>query len=206
MRFIPSKNAISLCLVVALAYLLGGCAGPFLAKQIASSVAWGMADKATAAVVEAQEKKNNEPRHIDIMNTEPDPYLAKFLAIQFPDQQVEEVRIEPLPKELTAPEPAVESNRLVSVEVWNVILGKDKQIILDRARFLNASHAIAENISFVDSDYKNWQVASGGLVGHKETAVTFLVPPDFGKVKSGDLAIVEIAPTGGIHIARYRAN
>ncbi len=38
------------------------------------------------------------------------------------------------------------------------------------------------------------------------TFVTFLIPPEFGKLPSSALAVVELASPGDLNIARYKLN
>ncbi len=182
--------------------MLPGCAGGPIAQQIASSIATRMADKVVGDMVDEQLRKEQEPRHIDLMNTEPDPYLGKFLTMQFADPQETQAVVEPLPThvELENGNASITSSRLVSVEVINLIIGQEKQAVLERS-LQNGSTILPAPI-----EWRDWQLAAGNLQGHTEKQLYFLVPPDFGKVRSGDLAIVEIANVGGLHIARHHAN
>lgn len=197
-----AQPALSTSIAALLAVMLSGCAGGPIAQQIASSVATRVADKVVGDMVDEQLRKEREPRRIDIMNTEPDPYLGKFLTMQFADPQQAQVVVEPLPShvELENGKTGITSSRLVSVEVLNLIIGQEKLAVLERS-MQNGSTILPAPM-----EWRDWQLAAGNLQGHAETQLYFLVPPDFGKVRSGDLAIVEIANVGGLHIARYRAN
>ncbi|PPD15197.1 MAG: hypothetical protein CTY27_05815, partial [Methylotenera sp.] len=75
-------------------------------------------------------------------------------------------------------------------------------------------------------EWKLWQVATGKIkaeanhskVKHSEVnqseatlkqnqqLITFLIPPEFGKLPSGSLTLVEIANAGELNIARYKVN
>jgi hypothetical protein len=182
--------------------MLAGCAGGPIAQQIASSIATRVADKMVGDAVDAQLKREREPRHIDIMNTEPDPYLAKFLTMQFPDPEPAQVVIEPLPEyvEIENGNSSITSGRLVSVEVLSLVMGQEKLNVFERS-MQNGSKLLPAPM-----EWRDWQLAAGSVMGHSEKQLYFLVPPELGKVHSGDLAIVEIANVGGLHIARHRAN
>lgn len=197
-----AQTALKIAITSLLAVMLPGCLGGPIAQQIASSIATRVADKVVGDMVDEQLRKEREPRRIDIMNTEPDPYLGKFLTMQFPDPQQAQVIVEPLPPQAgnEYEQPSAHSSRLVSVEIWNLIIGQEKQAVLERS-LQNGSTVLPP-----PKAWREWQLATGSLQGHAGSQMYFLVPPDFGKVSSGDLAIVEIANVGGLHIARHRAN
>lgn len=153
-------------------------------------------------MVDAELRREREPVNIVLRDTEPDPYYAKFLLTQFPDAPKTEMIVEPLPShvELEQGRTSVPANRLVTVEILNLIIGKEKQLALERS-LLNGSTVLPTPV-----EWRDWQLAAGTLPGHADSQLYFLIPPDFGRISSGERAIVEIAGTGGIHIARYRAN
>jgi hypothetical protein len=189
------------------ALLLTGCMGGPIAQQIASSIATRVADKVVGDAVDEQLRKEREPRHIDLMNTEPDPYLSKFLFSQFAEPEQPQMIIEPLPSnagqvdaEPSNGQPRANSSRLVSVELLNLIIGQEKQAMLERS-LQKGSTVLPTPI-----EWRDWQLATGNLQGHAESQLYVLIPPSFGRIRSGDLAVVEIASVGGVHIARYRAN
>lgn len=194
--------ALSTFVALLLAAVLSGCAGGPIAQQIASSIATRVADKIVGDMVDDQLRKEREPRHIELMNTEPDPYLGKFLTMQFPDPEPAQIIVEPLPPqaEFVSAREGTHSSRLVSVEIWNLIIGQEKQAMLERS-LQNGSTILPSPLA-----WRDWQLATGSLQGHADAQLYFLVPPDFGRVSSGDLAIVEIASVGGLHIARHRAD
>ena len=199
-RHTPHALAISAALL--LVAMLTGCAGGPIAQQIASSIATRIADKVVGDAVDEQLRKDREPRHIDLMNTDPDPYLSKLLFSQFPDPEQPQAIIEPLPPraERDDGQPRANTSRLVSVEIWNLIVGQEKQAMLERS-LQKGSTVLPTPV-----EWRDWQLATGNLQGHAENQLFFLIPPNFGRISSGDLAIVEIASVGGVNIARYSPN
>ncbi len=182
------------------ALLAGGCASGPVAQQIASSVATRVADKVVGEIVDAQLRREREPRNIVLKDTEPNPYYAKFLLSQFRDVPQGEVIVEPIPPhvEVEQGNARLASSRLVTVEVVNLVVGQEKQALLERGLH-NGSTVLPAPV-----EWREWQLASGNLPGHPDTRLYFLVPPDFGRMNSGDSAVVEIAHVGGLHIARHR--
>ena len=180
--------------------LLSGCLGGSIAQQVASSIATRVADSAVGNMVDEQLRKDREPRHIDIMNTEPDPYLGKFLTMQFPDPEQTQAIVEPLPAyvEVENGKSSISSSRLVSVEILNLIIGQEKQAVLERG-MQNGSTILP-----APAEWQHWQLAAGSLQGRTDSQLYVLIPPDFGRISSGNHAIVEIASVGGLHIARHR--
>lgn len=197
-----AHSVLPTAVAILLAVALSGCMGGPIAQQIASSIATRVADKVVGDMVDEQLRKEREPRRIDLMNTEPDPFVGKFLTMQFPDPQPPEIVIEPLPTQaaLSYAQPNAHASRLVSVEIWNLVIGQEKQALLERS-LQNGSTILPSPM-----EWRDWQLATGSLQGHTDAQLYFLVPPDFGRISSGDRAIVEIADTGGLHIARYRVN
>jgi hypothetical protein len=55
------------------------------------------------------------------------------------------------------------------------------------------------------SEWQNWQVGVGAIE-HSKKVLTFLIPPEFGKLPSGAMAMVELAELGELNIARYEPN
>ncbi len=198
----PSQSLPPILVALLQTALLSGCLGGSVAQQIASSVATQAVDHAVGSVVDAQLRQERELRPINMKNTEPDPFVAKFLFMQFPDPEAVQVVIEPLPPQarLIDTQPNIDSNRLVSVEIWNLVIGQEKQAILERG-LQNGSTVLPPQ-----SAWDDWQLATGSLQHQTSPLLYFLLPPDFGRVSSGDLAIIEIAKLGGVHMARYRTN
>lgn len=184
------------------ALLVSGCAGGPIAQQIASSLATRVADHVVGEIVDAQLERERQPRNFVLKDTEPDPYLGKFVMMQFPDAPETKPLVEDIPVyvnyEQGKDKPPV--SRLVTVEVISLVVGREKQDLLERSR-RNGSTILPEPV-----EWRDWQLATGSLSGRDGAQIYFLVPPDFGRMRTGDAAIVEIAQMGGLHIARYRAN
>lgn len=115
----------------------------------------------------------------------------------------------------------VTSNMLVTIEVWSLIIGHEKNAILEEARLMGASQLP------IRSQWQHWQIGLGELVdysGKQQTTqkpIIFLIPPDFerhgvehheikpqefAQIASGQHLIVELASPGEINIARYSVN
>ena len=136
--FTLCRKMICYILVFALV-TLSGCAGGPIARQIASSMAMRVADNATASIVEAQERKDEETRHTMVFkDTPPDPYWAAFVTSGF--SQVTPIA-EPFPQANQNGEtaPAAQVSRLVRVELWNMLTNEEKLAVLERSSKLGAT-------------------------------------------------------------------
>jgi len=54
-----------------------------------------------------------------------------------------------------------------------------------------------------EPQWDQWQLAEGGAKG-TERPMLILVPPEIGRMQSGDFAVVEIGATEGFYIAKDR--
>jgi hypothetical protein len=205
--------------VPCIAVLLTGCMGGPIAQQIAQSIAMRSLDKTTSDAYDNYLLKQDEAsRSLPLKDTEPDQYWASFVTSGF--STVETVK-EPLPdyrqasinKPSTAELPiandpavaevdskaqaALVQSKLVRVELWNLLIGDEKRSILEKARLMGASGVPPT------TEWPHWQLATGAPVGDHQQPITFLIPPDFGRVKSGDYAVVEVAGAGELNVARY---
>jgi hypothetical protein len=176
-----------------------GCVTGTLAQQIASTVATQAADHVVSNIVDEQIRKEREPPHIELKNTEPDPFTVKFLTMQFRDPPPAEAIIQPLPEYVGVEfgDARTPTSKLVSVETLNMVIGEEKLALLEH------SQQRGSTILPPPAEWRKWQLASGYIPGHSDTPLYFLVPPDFGRLNSGDHAIIEISSVGGLHIARY---
>jgi len=190
------------------ALLLAGCFGGTAAQQLARSIFIQGADKATAAAVDA----HNRNEKLAAQNHAPNNTELNDLQIIFLRSGFEYVhpQIEALPQtSAIAPAPAepadkmLRVSKLVYVEVWNLLLGDEKQRQLEKAS-LQGSPLIPPR-----EEWSQWYVAVGSVEnvnsGNKQ-AITFLIPPDIGKMRSGDRALVELPNNGELSIARYALN
>ncbi|ADQ84786.1 hypothetical protein [Methylovorus sp. MP688] len=202
-----------------LALWLTGCMGGPIAQQIAQSVAMRSLDKTTSDAYDNYLLKQDEAsRSLPLKDTEPDPYWASFVTSGF--STVETVK-EPLPdyrqastNTPSAPDQAMANgataaeldsktqaalvqSKLVRVELWNLLIGDEKRSILEKARLMGAAGLPPT------TEWPRWQLATGAPVGDNHQPITFLIPPDFGRMKSGDYAVVEVAGAGELNVARY---
>jgi hypothetical protein len=144
-----------------------------------------------------------------------DPYKRAFINARF-----EELKpiAEPLPEQSTEVETPIvvmQSNQLVPVELFNLLIGEEKAAVFTKAQLLGSTSLPKQR------EWKLWRVATGIIKSENmnQTAlndqtgsaqpqqiITFLIPPEFGKLPSGSIALVEIASPGELNIARYKIN
>jgi hypothetical protein len=192
-------------LIAALAVLmLGGCMGGPIAQQLASSIIMRAADKVVSNSIESSMRAQEEAeRNKPLPDKIPDEYWAAFLTSGF--SEVNPV-VEPLPQQpgpqstpvKTAASPKV--SRLVRVELWNVMLAEEKQSVLEKARLMGATTLPPKD------EWAEWKVATGAIANGEEKPLVFLIPPEFGRVSSGQHAVVEMTGLGELHVARYPVN
>jgi hypothetical protein len=190
------------CILIAaliLAETLAGCAGGPIARQIASSIASQTADKIVSDYVDEQLLKDPEPQSLVLQTSEPDADQIAFLMAELPTITPAPPSI---PAQKTPASPAIPAapiiSRLVSVEVWALIVGEEKQAALSLLR--------EQGAALIPKEWEGWQLAEGGVRGKRENTVLFLVPPELGKIKSGDHAVVEIPAKGALNVARHLLN
>lgn len=180
---------------------LTGCFGGSIGQQLARSIAVQGADKITSDAFESQQRKEEEARRTVVLkDTVPDEYWIAFANSAFLPAPQEGSPADNASAQKPAEAPHIEVTRFVRVELWNLVLGEEKRLILDRARNLPVTGA------YPASEWQNWQVATGALEGEKDKPIIFLIPPGFGKVHSGEVTLVEMAALGDLNVARYPAN
>lgn len=146
---------------------------------------------------------HNQRQNSALQNTPVDPYKIAFVNAAFePVQAI----AEPLPAQtadIETPIQSAMSNQLVRVELFNLLIGDEKAAVYEKARILGSASLPKAR------EWDNWRVATGAVksadVADKKL-ITFLIPPEFGKLPSGTIAVVELASTGELNIARYMAN
>jgi hypothetical protein len=184
---------------------LCGCFGGSIAQQIARSLLLQGADKATAAAMDAHERNEKlAAQNTPLKDTVPDEYQIAFLRSGFETIQPQ---VEPLPQTLYEQEVPIQfmqESKLVSVEVWNLLIGDEKQSVFEKAR-LQGSTIIPPK-----EEWSQWQIAVGAAENNppnnKQQPITFLVSPDIGKMRSGTKVIVELSSAEELSIARYALN
>ncbi|HYN53265.1 MAG TPA: hypothetical protein VES38_01010 [Methylotenera sp.] len=218
MKCLALKRLTTVVITSALCLSLGGCFGGSMAQLLVRSIFIQGADKVTAAAIEAKEQ--NDKLAIQKMprkDTPPDPYQIAFLNAAFENVPLQ---VEPLPEkslnEATAlpvsQEIKIIESKLIQVEVWNLLAGEEKQSILEKARIQGVTN-IPPN-----TEWQKWQIAVGAENKktttnklskqeiHKTQPITFLIPPEIGKMFSGEIALVELSSVGEFNIARYALN
>lgn len=179
------------------AIALCSCFGGTIAQQIVRSILLKGADKATALALDVDGPSQPQGVQKNPYKTlAPDRYSSAFLNSGFAPLAI---KVEPLPV-LAAAEDAVIANiqetKLVAVEVWNLLAGAEKQAVLEKAANLGMAGIPAK------AEWRQWRVAIGASEPHQQ-AITFLIPPDMGKIHSGGKAWVELVTVGELNIARY---
>lgn len=183
--------------------------GAPLAQQLLASAVVHGTDSIMDNAYEAQQRETLH--HKSLANSDPDAYWSSFVTAGF--ERISPIT-EPLPAEQTTAlsvmnsqatetEPATSENSmaraapLVRVEIWNMLIGEEKQSVLERAYALGHTELPPKR------DWGQVDVATGAIADGGQQSVTFLVPPQLGKLRSGQLAIVELDQAGNLSIARY---
>lgn len=186
--------------------LLSGCLGGTVAQQIARSIATSIADKAVAKAMDVDEgSSNREPKSIKLKDTQPDDVWVAMATSGF--QEVKPIA-EPLPEqseETETPIQVIQSSKLVRVELFNLLIGEEKAAVYEKARLMGATSLPKQQ------EWQRWAVATGAIKSSAENEqdkkiITFLIPPDIGKLPSGAIAVVELANPGELSVARYKTN
>jgi hypothetical protein len=216
------------------ACLLSGCLGGSVATQIIRSIATSAADKAIARAMDVDEDQpfsnrdpyklaepeNSTPQGNILLGTAPQAATPKAANMQTTKPTTTEVDdytyalatfsfqptkpiAEPIPE---ANEEIVEEritiaqgNQLVRVELFNLLIGEEKNAVYEKARLMGSTTLPQKR------EWQNWNVGTGAIQKDKKM-ITFLIPPEFGKLPSGSVTMVELASPGELNIARYKAN
>lgn len=195
-------------------FTLCGCLGGSIAQQLARSVLMKGADSATAAAMEAHERNTQfAAQNMPLKDTIPNDYQIAFVNSGFENMVVQ---VEPLPESSLAepsfedekPQQLIQESKLVQVEVWSLLVGDEKQNMLEKAK--------AQGLSSIPpkAEWQKWQVAIGSAdnpmlkknLSTQQQAITFLIPPEMGKMRSGAKALVELSSVGELSVARYALN
>jgi hypothetical protein len=197
-------------------FVLTGCFGGTAAQQLVRAIFIQGADKATAAAVDAHNRNEKLAAQYQVPKiTELNDYQIIFLSSGFEYVNPQIGALPQAPAIAATPEPALafapaepaekmlRVSKLVYVEVWNLLLGDEKQHQLEKAS-LQGSPLIPPR-----EEWSQWYVAVGSTenvsTGNKQ-AITFLIPPEIGKMRSGARALVELPNNGELSIARYALN
>jgi hypothetical protein len=188
-----------------LASALCGCLGGSIAQQIVQTILLHGADKATAAALDANEAKQKlAEQKMSLKNTTPDKFDIAFVNSGF--QEVT-AQVEPLPQTPLDEEKSMQlmqETKLVQVEVWSLLIGEEKQHILEDAKKQGSTELPPE------IEWQQSQVAVGATSNstkaNEQEVITFLIPAEMGKLHSGSKALVEIPSAGKLSVARYTIN
>jgi hypothetical protein len=210
------------------ACLLSGCLGGTIAQQIARSIATSVVDKTMARAMDVDEdqaQSNRDPFNVarqenlvapsailpgansqSLATPSAKPTITEvddmtYAMATFSFQPLQPIA-EPLPEEIAEVETRVDimqGNQLVHVELFNLLIGEEKNAVYENARLVGSTSLPSKR------EWQNWQVGVGA-VEHSKKVVTFLIPPEFGKLPSGAMTLVELAGPGELNIARYKPN
>ena len=199
-----------------LAASLAGCMGGPIAQQVASSLLMRAADQATSDAYDAYLSGKAQPpspsTNVAVIpghgsvasptSSSPAPQMNEYWAA-FLNTGFTEIKptAEPLPEQTSSvvedSKQALSSSALVTVEVWSLLLGEEKTVVLEKARLRGNDLASLQALP-------QWQVAVGAAATAPQSPLTFLVPPELGRINSGQTLLVEISEHGDLNIARYR--
>jgi hypothetical protein len=196
-----AENLKILIALSVFAGLLTGCMGGPIARQVAQSLAMQVADNAVGRAIEQSAPTPQQHKTNQLLMSQAqglDPYQTAFLRAQLrtPPQPLNP----DLPK-APAADPALSAEavvtRLTTLEIWGIVIGPEKHAMLESIRDLGIAKLPPEQ------QWDQWQLAEGGTTG-TERPMLILVPPDIGRMQSGDFAVVEIGATDGFYIAKDR--
>lgn len=210
MHLMAHRGTIKLSLsrwsaLVLMTAALCSCVGAPIAQQIVQSILLHGADKATAAALDATEEKQKiAAQNMPLKNTTPDKYDIGFINAGF---EVVKPQIEPLPQQTSIEEDKplqlIQETKLVQVEVWSLLIGDEKQHILQAAKTQGSTELPPEN------EWQQSQIAIGATSSsklNKREVITFLIPVELGRLHSGSKALVELSTAGQLSVARYAVN
>ncbi len=138
-----------------------------------------------------------------MQETQPDPYQIAIANTAF--EKVKPIA-EPLPQEMAEVESTstvIQGTQLVRVELFNMLIGEEKNTVYENARMIGATNLPQKR------EWALWRVATGAIQSNhsqpNKKLITFLIPPEFGKLPSGAVTVVELASPGDLNVARYKA-
>lgn len=184
--------------VLFVAALLSGCVGGSIARQVASSIAMRVADKALDKALEEPKVEEKGQTNRLLVRSGLDPYQEAFVRAQLitPPARPEQPALPPPPDPAESAVPTV--TRLATVEVWSLVVGEEKRSMLESMRELGIATLPPEHT------WEQWQLAEGGMAELSDRPLLILVPPELGKMRSGDHAVIEVGLTNGFYVAKDR--
>ena len=147
-------------------------------------------------------------KNIQLQDTAPDPYKVAFVNAAFEEVKPIAERLPQQLAEVETPIQVIQGNQLVRVELFNLLIGEEKNAVYENARIMGATSLPQKR------EWQSWGVGTGAIQGVEHNGavqkdkklITFLIPPEFGKLPSGSVAVVELASPGELNVARYKAN
>jgi hypothetical protein len=212
---------IKIFILAAIACTLSGCFGGTVATQIVRAIATKVADKAVAQAMDVDEDQatsNRKPKYDGepspykpkqqptntkpLQNDTPDPDHVALWNASFAQGNANSEGVPEQTAEIETDFTAIQVNQLVRVELFNLLIGNEKAAVYDKARLIGATSLPNAR------DWQYWQVATGEIKTEHSPRkqITFLIPPEMGKLPSGTITMVEIASPGELNVARYKAN
>ena len=157
------------------------------------------------------EKYNSVKRGLEVAQA--NPYNIAIANTAFEELKPVELKpiAEPLPDEVANTENSIEviqSSQLVTVELFNLLIGEEKNAVYEHARLMGSINLPQKR------EWQHWSVATGIIKTDIKSSqnradkkiITFLIPPEFGKLPSGAVTMVELASPGELNVARYKPN
>lgn len=195
-------SRLRLAALVLFAAAMSGCMGGSIARQIASSIAMQVADKAVGQALDQpdplQQQQGSTNQLLVNNSIGLDPYQEAFLRAELV------VPTPPPPKPAAPPQPdpaesaSAQVTQLATVEIWSLLLGDEKRSMLENIRQLGIMQLPPEQ------NWDQWQLAEGGLAGDSGRPLLILVPPELGKLRSGNHAVIELGEANGLYVAKDR--
>ena len=159
--------------------------------------------------IEKQRDEQYQLAQRSIQQAQADPFRIAIANTAFVETKFEDLKpvTEALPQETTEMESQyeiIQSSQLVRVELFNLLIGDEKNAVYEQARLMGAASLPQKR------EWALWRVATGAIqasnIQTSKKMITFLIPPEFGKLPSGAVTMVELASPGELNVARYKAN
>jgi len=97
--------------------------------------------------------------------------------------------------EYSLPTQLLQESKIVHVEVWNFLIGDEKKQLLKKARLQGSALIPPED------EWRKLRIATGATESNQTQEITFLIPPEMGKIHSGAKTMVKISSGNELNIA-----
>jgi hypothetical protein len=128
----------------------------------------------------------------------PQPTPRDPLAGLLPAPEIAEQPPEPPPPPAISTTAEAATTPLATVEIWGLVVGNEKEAMLKNLSQLGIGMLPPRNV------WDQWQLVEGGIPQADRRPLLILVPPELGKLRSGDKAVIETSSANGIYLARDR--